>query len=72
MIALSKKGASSVLVDIPENSRTLFPNGFSIEKYNAVVPGLVKSGLIEQNYGAPRDGPVLKLTNKALNLYASS
>jgi len=71
MYALHEKGVTSVSVDISENSKRLFPNGYSVQKYNALVPNLVSEGFIKASYDAPRDGPALMLTNKALELFAN-
>ena len=71
MYTLHENGITSVAVDIPENSKRLFPNGYSIQKHNALVPNLVSEGFIKSSYDAPRDGPVLTLTNKALELFAN-
>ena len=66
MLKLHRQGTNSVLVDVSEHSKVLFPNGYSLEKYNQIVPALCKKGLIESHSDAPRDGPVLRLTKKAL------
>ena len=71
MYALHEKGVISVIVDIPEYSKNLFPNGYSIQKYNDLVPSLVGEGLLKSSYDEPRDGPTLKLTKKALELFAN-
>ena len=68
MYALHEKDVISVAVEIPEYSKKLFPNGYSIQKYNDLVPGLVGEGFIKSSYDAPRDGPVLRLTDNALDL----
>lgn len=71
MYVLHEKGVISVAVDIPEYSKMLFPNGYCVKKYNEIVPNLVSEGFIESSYDAPRDGPILKLTDKALEVFAN-
>jgi|GEM_PF-2338588 hypothetical protein len=71
MFELHEKGVISVAIDIPEYSKKLFPYGCSIEKYNDLVPSLVIEGFLQSSYDAPRDGPILKLTKKALELFSN-
>jgi len=63
---LNKQGIKAVNVDF--YSTQLFPNGFSAERYNEVVPLLVKNGLISVVYDSPRDGPVISLINNQINI----
>ena len=66
MLILYNKGVSSVCIESSQNSKVLFPNGFNTDKYNQLVPALVKKGLLVSKFDSPRDGPILSLTEKAI------
>ena len=67
MVKLWHKGIRSVNVD--QNTRLLFPSGFSIDKYNEIVPKLVSINLLKSTYDAPRDGAVISLTAVAIDKF---
>ncbi len=67
LIKLYHKGVKSVAVD--QYTNLLFPSGFSINEYNEIVPKLVQSNFLNSNYDAPRDGPVISLTEMAIKRY---
>lgn len=69
---LRLSSVEAVSPDLPEHAKVLFRDGFTIEKYNEVVPGLVEKGLVSVTYNSPRDGPVLTLTQKALAGFGGS
>ncbi|ENO12871.2 hypothetical protein J057_15775 [Marinobacter nanhaiticus D15-8W] len=69
---LHLSGVEAVSPDLPEYSEVLFRDGFTIEKYNDTVPGLVEKGLVLVIYDSPRDGPVLTLMQKALAGFGGS
>jgi len=71
MCGLHKRGINLVSVEIPEYSKLLFPNGYSVQKFNTIVPNLVSEGFINSIYEAPRDGPILRLTEKTLVLFGN-
>lgn len=66
------RGVEAVSPDLPECAKVIFRGGFTIEKYNEVVPGLVEKGLVLVTYDSPRDGPILTLTQKALAGFGDS
>ncbi len=66
MRKLHLRGVEAVSPDLPEYAKVIFRDGFTIEKYNEVVPGLVEKGLVLVAYDSSRDGPILTLTKEAL------
>ena len=46
MRKLHLRGVEAVSPDLPEYAKVIFRDGFTIEKYNEVVPGLVEKGLV--------------------------
>ena len=71
MCVLHKKGISLVSVELPAYSKKLFPLGYSVQMFNAIVPNLVSEGFIYASFEAPRDGPILRLTEKTLELFGN-
>jgi hypothetical protein len=71
MCILHKKGISLVSVELPEYSKMLFPHGYSVQKFNTIVPNLVSEGFIISNFESPRDGPILRLTEKTLERFGN-
>ena len=67
LLKLRKQGIHNVMPD--QHAKVLFPSGFTISKYNEIIPKLVSEQLLTTEYGAPRDGPVISLTTKAVEQF---
>ncbi|WP_394176376.1 hypothetical protein [Thalassotalea litorea] len=68
LIKLLNRGIKEVNVEL--YASVLFSSGFNVGIYNEVVPTLVKCGLIKSSFDAPRDGPIISLTSKAIEQFS--
>ncbi len=66
--AIKKHGAKITVEPGTKIFENVFP-GYSVQAYNQLIPSLLQKGWLVLSHVSPRDGDILKLTEKSNDLF---